>query len=162
MTPDEARAQIKKLLEDEEEGLLVTLRKCVAKVKEDDRFEGVFEDATKLLEQMELAAGAICPEALQQDFSDSVEGAEEKLKATVEPMRKAQWGAFYAKKHAFAVKKFDLYHRRGKSPKLSEDHEELLECVKVVIQLSEYLRKEAQNSLMDSVTGLVAQTMVRR
>lgn len=163
MSPDEAREQIKKLLQDEEEGLLVTLRKTVAKVKEDDRFEQVHEDATKLLEQMELAAGAICPEALQQEFADSLEGAEDKLKATVEPMRKAQWGAFYSKKHASALKKFDLYHRRGgKLPKLSEDHGELLECVQVVLQLAEYLRKEAQNALMDSVTGLVAQTMIRR
>eukprot|EP00929_Paragymnodinium_shiwhaense_P078734 TRINITY_DN40831_c0_g1_i1.p2 TRINITY_DN40831_c0_g1~~TRINITY_DN40831_c0_g1_i1.p2 ORF type:complete len:445 (+),score=165.62 TRINITY_DN40831_c0_g1_i1:69-1403(+) len=161
MSQEEAREQIKKLLQDEEEGLLVTLRKTVAAVKEDSRFEAIHEDATKLLEQMELAAGAICPEALQRNFADDLTGAEEKLMATVEPMRAAQWGAFYSKKHASALQKYDLYKRRMKPPLLAKEHEELMECVKVVLQLAEYLRKEAQNALMDSVTGLVAQTMVR-
>eukprot|EP00929_Paragymnodinium_shiwhaense_P020860 TRINITY_DN13769_c0_g1_i1.p1 TRINITY_DN13769_c0_g1~~TRINITY_DN13769_c0_g1_i1.p1 ORF type:complete len:435 (+),score=156.52 TRINITY_DN13769_c0_g1_i1:72-1376(+) len=159
MTPAEAREQIKKLLQDEEEGLLVTLKKTVATLKEDNRFEEIYDDATKMLEQMEIAAGAICPEALTQEFTEDVTGQEERLKATVEPMRKAQWGAFYAKKHASAVQRFDLY-RRGKQYRLRDDHGELMECVKVTIQLAEYLRKEAQNALMDSVTGLMRQAML--
>lgn len=155
----EAREHLKTYLNDKDEGLLATLRTVVGKVKEDDRFEGVHEDASKLLEQMELAAGAITPEALVQEFSDNLAGAEDKLKATVEPMRKAQWGGFYAKKAAFSVQKYDLYVAKGKMPKLKDEHSELLECAKVCVDLAEFLRKEAQNAILDSVTGLVTQTM---
>jgi len=158
ISPKEAREKLVVYLNDKDEGLLATLRTAVAKVKEDDRFEGVHEDAGKLLEQMELAVGAIIPEALTQDFSDDLAGAEDKLKATVEPMRKAQWGGFYAKKAAFTVRKYDLYVAKGKMPKLKNEHADLLECATVIVDLAEFLRKEAQNAIMDSVTGLVSQT----
>jgi hypothetical protein len=159
-TPEEARQQVVLALSDEEEGLLVTLRRAVAKVKEDDRFEGVYEDAGQLLEQMALAAGAVLPSSLVQE-EEAAEGgeladAEERMKATVEPMRKAQWGAQRAKTAAFKVQKYDIYIAKGKKPKLADEHPELLECVKVSIELSSFLRKEAQGAILDSVTGLVA------
>jgi len=162
ITPKQAREQLLAYLQNEEDGFLVTLRKAVAKVKEDERFQGVHDDADKLLEQMELASGAVIPEALVQDFSDDVAGAEDKLKATVEPMRKAQWGGFYAKKAGFTVRKYDLYVRKGKMPKLADEHAELLECATVAVDLGEFLRKEAQGAIMDSVTGLVAATTTTR
>jgi len=156
ITPKEAREQLLVYLQSEEDGYLVTLRKAVKKVKEDERFQGVHDDAEKLLEQMELASGAVIPDALV--FSDDVAGAEDKLKATVEPMRKAQWGGFYAKKAGFTIRKYDLYVRKGAMPKLADEHAELLECATVAVDLGEFLRKEAQNAIMDSVTGLVAAT----
>lgn len=157
LSGEEARAQLVLCLTDEEEGLLTTLKAAVAKVKEDERFEGVHEDAEKLLEQMQLATGAVVPAALAQEFSDDLTGAEERLKAMVNPMREAQWGGFYAKKAAFAVRKYDLYKRKGKMPHLKVEHPQLLECAEVCVDLAEFLRKEAQNSIMDSVTGLVQQ-----
>lgn len=156
--PKSAKEQVAICLSDPEEGLLLCLRRSVAKVKEDDRFAAVHEDAGKLLEQMELAAGAVIPEALQPVYTDDMAGAEEKLKATVEPMRTAQWGGFYAKKHAWNVKKYDLYKRKGDMPWLKEEHEELAECAEVCKDVAEFLRKEAQGNIMDCVTALVAQT----
>lgn len=155
--PAGVREQIAIALSQKDDGLLDTLRRTVAKVQEDERFEGVHKDAGELLAQMELASGALIPEALVQEFPDDLAGAEERLKSTVEPMRKAQWGGFYAKKAAFTVQKYDLYVAKGKMPKLKDEHSELLACAKVCVDVAGFLHKEARNAIMDSVTGLVAQ-----
>lgn len=158
IAPGDVREQIAICLSQKDDGLLDTLRRTVAKVKEDERFEGIHKDAGELLAQMELASGALIPEALVQEFPDDLAGAEERLKATVEPMRKAQWGGFYAKKAAFTVQKYDLYVAKGKMSKLKDEHSELLACAKVCVDVAGFLHKEARNAIMDSVTGLVAQT----
>eukprot|EP00931_Biecheleriopsis_adriatica_P010360 TRINITY_DN111437_c0_g1_i1.p1 TRINITY_DN111437_c0_g1~~TRINITY_DN111437_c0_g1_i1.p1 ORF type:complete len:359 (-),score=96.06 TRINITY_DN111437_c0_g1_i1:11-1087(-) len=157
-TLPEAQEGLLAYLRDEEDGFLTVLTNAVEKVRNDDRFEGVHDDAGAFLEQMKLAAAAITPLALAPDLSEDLAGAEQKLQLTVEAMRKAQWGGFNAKKQAFTVQKYDLYKRKGKMPKLADEHAQLLECAKVGVDLAEYLRRIAQQAIMDSVIGLVAKT----
>merc|ERR1712032_133857 len=94
-------------------------------------------------------------------YTDDVAGAEEKLKATVEPMRTAQWGGFYAKTAAGKIRKYDIYtaNFRTKLPKLKDNHPELLECAEVCVQVGDFLRKEAQSQIMDTVVDLAGKAM---
>mmetsp|Transcript_28728 Transcript_28728/g.65234 ORF Transcript_28728/g.65234 Transcript_28728/m.65234 type:complete len:122 (+) Transcript_28728:1039-1404(+) len=112
---------------------------------------------------MEIAVGAIIPtrtdglpaDAAPEQFSPDVAGAEQRVMTQVEPLRKAQWGAFYAKKHAWAVRKYDTYRRKGPMPKLQDNHPDLYKLCVQVTEVAEYLRKEAQGGVMDAITALV-------
>eukprot|EP00928_Gymnodinium_smaydae_P070587 TRINITY_DN54394_c0_g1_i1.p1 TRINITY_DN54394_c0_g1~~TRINITY_DN54394_c0_g1_i1.p1 ORF type:complete len:434 (+),score=129.78 TRINITY_DN54394_c0_g1_i1:54-1355(+) len=157
-TPEEARKQLIEYIKDEENGLLAETRKAVEKVKADERFEGVHADAAKMLEQLEIGSAAITPEIFTQEAPTDLSGAEERVRACVEGLRKAQWGGFYAKQAAMQVRKYDIYKRKGAMPRLSEEHPDLIECATVAVDMGEFLRKEAQGAILDSVTGLVAQT----
>merc|ERR1712137_745189 len=135
---------------------MVTLRKAVAAFKADERFEKGFEDADKFLEQMEIAVVAVAPATSSQTFPDDLTGQEERLQATVQPYRAAQFASLAAKKHAFNLRKYDLYIAKRGMPKLAEEHEELYDCAEAGVQISEFLRRHAQGAVMDCITGLVA------
>jgi len=162
MMPENVRRQVVTFLSSET-GLINSLRTAVAVVKEDPRFEAIHEDAQKTLDQMEIAVGAIIPtrsdglptDAAPEQFSPDVAGAEQRVMTQVEPLRKAQWGAFYAKKHAWAVRKYDTYRRKGPMPKLQDNHPDLHKLCVQVTEVAEYLRKEAQGGVMDAITALV-------
>lgn len=162
MLPENVRRQVVTFLSSET-GLINSLKTAVAVFQEDPRFESVHEEAVKTLEQMEIAVGAIIPtradglpaDAAPETFSPDVAGAEQRVLTQVEPLRKAQWGAFYAKKHAWAIRKYDTYRRKGPMPKLQDNHPELYKLCVQVTEVAEYLRKEAQGGVMDAITALV-------